>query len=160
VQNLGGNGELTYSTSRRHKIGMKIKLKLVFQLFFKDLFILFMWVHCCCFQTHQKRASDPITDGCEPPCGCWELNPDPLEEQSVSALNYWAISPAQDFNCLKKSCICVCLCVWVCAHKLDVVAGNAIWVQHNCAPAVCANQWVGRFPSLQIPNSKLKALSI
>jgi hypothetical protein len=22
---------------------------------------------------HQKRASDPITDGCEPPCGCWEL---------------------------------------------------------------------------------------
>lgn len=21
-----------------------------------------------------------VTDGCEPPCGCWELNPDPLEE--------------------------------------------------------------------------------
>jgi hypothetical protein len=33
--------------------------------------------------THQKRASDPITDGCEPPCGCWELNSGPLEEQSV-----------------------------------------------------------------------------
>jgi len=32
---------------------------------------------------HQKRASDPITDGCEPPCGCWELNSGPLEEQSV-----------------------------------------------------------------------------
>ena len=31
----------------------------------------------------QKRASDPITDGCEPPCGCWELNSGPLEEQSV-----------------------------------------------------------------------------
>ena len=28
-----------------------------------------IWVHCCCLQTHQKRASDPITDGCEPPCG-------------------------------------------------------------------------------------------
>ena len=26
---------------------------------------------------------DPITDGCEPPCGCWELNLGPLEEQSV-----------------------------------------------------------------------------
>jgi hypothetical protein len=25
----------------------------------------------------------PITDGCEPPCGCWELNSGPLEEQSV-----------------------------------------------------------------------------
>ena len=42
-----------------------------------------MWVHCSCLQTHQKRASDPITDGCEPPCGCWELNSGPLEEQSV-----------------------------------------------------------------------------
>jgi hypothetical protein len=34
-----------------------------------------------CLQTHQKRASDSITDGCEPPCGCW--NSGPLEEQSV-----------------------------------------------------------------------------
>jgi len=31
----------------------------------------------------QKRAPDFITDGCEPPCGCWELNSGPLEEQSV-----------------------------------------------------------------------------
>ena len=30
------------------------------------------------FQTHQKKALDPITDGCEPPCGCWELNSGPL----------------------------------------------------------------------------------
>jgi hypothetical protein len=22
---------------------------------------------------HQKRASDLITDGCEPPYGCWDL---------------------------------------------------------------------------------------
>jgi hypothetical protein len=35
------------------------------------------------FQTHQKRASDLVTDGCEPPCGCWELNSGPLEEESV-----------------------------------------------------------------------------
>jgi hypothetical protein len=32
---------------------------------------------------HQKRALVPITGGCEPPCGCWELNSEPLEEQSV-----------------------------------------------------------------------------
>ena len=32
---------------------------------------------------HQKRASDLITDGYEPPCGCWDLNSGPLEEQSV-----------------------------------------------------------------------------
>lgn len=24
-----------------------------------------------------------VTDCCEPPCGCWESNPSPLEEQSV-----------------------------------------------------------------------------
>jgi hypothetical protein len=29
------------------------------------------------------RASDPITDGCESTCGCWELNSEPLEEQST-----------------------------------------------------------------------------
>ena len=38
-------------------------------------------------QTHQKRASDLITDGCEPPCGFWELNSGPLEEQAVTTLN-------------------------------------------------------------------------
>ena len=41
------------------------------------------WIECSpasCLQAHQNRASDPITDGCEPPCGCWELNLRPLEE--------------------------------------------------------------------------------
>jgi hypothetical protein len=28
-------------------------------------------------------ASDLITDGCELPCGCWNLNSGPSEEQSV-----------------------------------------------------------------------------
>jgi hypothetical protein len=28
-------------------------------------------------------VSDLITDGCEPPWTCWELNSEPLEEQSV-----------------------------------------------------------------------------
>jgi hypothetical protein len=42
---------------------------------------------------HQKRASDLITGGYEPPCGCWDLNFGPSEEQS-GALTYWAISPA------------------------------------------------------------------
>jgi len=42
-----------------------------------------MYMNTLSLQTHQKRASDPITDGCEPPCGCWDLNSGPLEEQSV-----------------------------------------------------------------------------
>jgi hypothetical protein len=35
------------------------------------------------FRQHQKRAPDPITDGCEPPGGYWELNSGPLKEQPV-----------------------------------------------------------------------------
>jgi hypothetical protein len=53
-------------------------------LFFKIyLFIYYMEVHCSCLQTLQKRASYLITDGWEPPCGCWDLNSGPLKEQSV-----------------------------------------------------------------------------
>jgi hypothetical protein len=48
-----------------------------------DWLILYMWVDGHYLQTHQKRACNLITDGCEPSCGCWELNSGPLEEQSV-----------------------------------------------------------------------------
>jgi hypothetical protein len=47
-------------------------------------FVLFyVWVHCYCLHAHQKRTSNPSTDGCKPPCGCWKLNSGPLVEQSV-----------------------------------------------------------------------------
>jgi hypothetical protein len=36
-----------------------------------------------CTSACQKRASDPITDGYESPCGCWELNSGSLEKQLV-----------------------------------------------------------------------------
>ena len=55
---------------------------MIFYFFFKR-FTYLIWVHHCSLQRHQKRASDPITDVCEPPWGCWELNSGPLEEQSV-----------------------------------------------------------------------------
>ena len=41
------------------------------------LFKLWLWVNCCCLQTHMKW----VTDGFDPSCGCWELNLGPLEEQ-------------------------------------------------------------------------------
>ena len=34
-----------------------------------------------CMPACQKKAPDPIIDGCEPPCSFWELNSGPLEEQ-------------------------------------------------------------------------------
>jgi hypothetical protein len=40
---------------------------------FLKIYLLYL-AHCSCLQMHQKRASDLIMDGCEPPCGCWDLN--------------------------------------------------------------------------------------
>jgi hypothetical protein len=52
-----------------------------FVFFFKDLFIICKYT-VAVFKTPQKGASDLITEGCEPPCGCWDLNSGPSEEQS------------------------------------------------------------------------------
>ena len=43
----------------------------------------FIYVSTATVFRHTRRALDPITVGCEPPCGCWKLNSDPLEEHSV-----------------------------------------------------------------------------
>ena len=43
--------------------------------------------HICGVHTEVSREHQIpwtwITDGCESPCGCWDLNPGPLEEQPV-----------------------------------------------------------------------------
>ena len=43
-----------------------------------------------CIPACPKKALDPITNDCEPPCGCWRLNSGRVD----NALNYCAISPA------------------------------------------------------------------
>lgn len=64
-------------------------------------------------QTHQKRASNSITDGREEPCGCWELTSGPLEEQAV-LLN---TEPSlQSRGHLIVSIYSIFIRVYVCAH--------------------------------------------
>jgi hypothetical protein len=46
-------------------------------IYLKDLFIFIVYKYT---ETLQKRESDLITDDCESPCGCWDLNFRPLEE--------------------------------------------------------------------------------
>uniref|UniRef100_A0A8I5ZQ82 Uncharacterized protein n=1 Tax=Rattus norvegicus TaxID=10116 RepID=A0A8I5ZQ82_RAT len=46
-----------------------------------------------CMPAGQKRAPDLIIDGCEPPCGCWELNSGPLEEQTVLLTSEPSLQP-------------------------------------------------------------------
>jgi hypothetical protein len=68
-------------------------------------------VFCCCggfffFKTYvnsvlpasQKKTPDPNTDGGEPPCGCWDLNSEPLEEQSVLLTTEPSLQPLKAFS--------------------------------------------------------------
>jgi hypothetical protein len=65
-----------WATSIRHHAGLKS--------YFKDLFIYFMYMSTLLLSSDTpERASDPITDDCEPHYGCLVLNSGPLEEQSV-----------------------------------------------------------------------------
>jgi hypothetical protein len=63
--------------------------------FFKDLFIICEYT--VAIFRHQKRASDLITDGCEPLCGCWDLNSGPSEEQSVLLTTEPSLQPWNSF---------------------------------------------------------------
>ena len=47
------------------------------------LFILCIEYTIAFFRHTRRGHQTPLTDGCEPPCDCWELNSGPLEEQSV-----------------------------------------------------------------------------
>ena len=59
-----------------------------------------------------------VMNGCEPPCGCWELDPDPLEEQTMLLSIDPSLQPCplskhniyihQDLE--KDVCVCVCVC--------------------------------------------------
>jgi hypothetical protein len=45
-------------------------------------------------------------DGCEPPCGCWDLNSGRLEEQSVLLPTELSRQP-QLFFFFKSHCVCL-----------------------------------------------------
>jgi hypothetical protein len=47
------------------------------------IFLVFKIYLLLYIRTGQKRESDLIMGGCEPPCGCRDLNSGPSEEQSV-----------------------------------------------------------------------------
>ena len=63
-----------------------------------------------------KRASDPPIDGCEPPCGCWELNSGPLEEQPVLFTTEPSRQPIFPLSC---ACMYMGARVWVHVYTCD-----------------------------------------
>jgi hypothetical protein len=54
-------------------------------------------------------VSDFITDGCEPPCGCWDLNSGPSEEQSVLLPTDPSLQPVNTLFV----CLFVCLFIGI-----------------------------------------------
>jgi hypothetical protein len=63
-------------------IELRTPARAVSPFFFFFKIYLFMICKYTVLQTLQKRESDLVMDGCEPPCGCWDLNSGPSEEQS------------------------------------------------------------------------------
>jgi hypothetical protein len=103
-------------------------------LFFKKRFIYSLYISTLlCLQTHQKRASDLITDGCEPPCSCWDLNSGPLKEQTVflttkPPLQLWHITLNHHSNCLSP-------------EKLFLDRDNRKWGWQG---SICLKSWHSR----------------
>jgi hypothetical protein len=61
--------------------------RIPYSFFFLKIYLFIICKYTVAVFRHQKRESDLVTDGCEPPCGCWDLNSGPLEEQ-LGALNH------------------------------------------------------------------------
>jgi hypothetical protein len=120
--NEAGRGE--WKSSRGQERNKRTREFPACECFFflpKDLFILCIGVYCRCLQTHQKSASDPITDDCEAPWGGWELNSGPLEEQSVLLTTEPSFQPCQcSFYPSHVPLSFVCMCVGLYVHELFV----------------------------------------
>jgi hypothetical protein len=105
------------------------------RIFFFFLFYVYEYT-VAVFRDTRRGHQIPITDGCEPPCGCWELNSGPLEEQSVLLTTEPSLHP----QCLRifkvrfvgKSSLTIshlCTCAWVCDVNLHTWSeGDYFWL--------------------------------
>ena len=87
----------------------------------------------------QKRTSDPSRDGCEPPCGCWELSSEPLEEQPVLLTTEPSLHPlltvcvcahTQTLRYIHTQCLCkgqrLMLGVFITLHLISFEKGLSL----------------------------------
>ena len=65
-----------------------------------DILELFDYLFCqhLCLCEGTRSSGAGVTDSCELPCGCWELNPDPLEEQPVLLTSEPSLIPLELFK--------------------------------------------------------------
>jgi hypothetical protein len=89
----GMQGVLRLTTQQSiHTQNLKVGLSLLSPT--KNCAVFYVLLYCACFSSMpicvpraysalrgQKRASDPLDLELKKPCGCWELNPGPPEEE-------------------------------------------------------------------------------
>jgi hypothetical protein len=83
-------------------------------------------LHVWCLWNSEEKVKSPGTgavDGCELPCGCWELNLE--QEQQVLPITDL---PLQLHRRLKKMCVCLCecSCEWRPDNTLGVIVRNTV----------------------------------
>jgi hypothetical protein len=100
--------------------------------FFFSFFKTFIYLMYVSTLSHQKKASDPIPDGCEPLCGFWELNSEPLEEQSVLLSAEPSLQPSLAFSFTRKGYLWFLLLLLFCPLGGDFCDKvSPVWVQCN-----------------------------
>jgi hypothetical protein len=60
------------------------------------IYLMNMSTLSACTSAGQKKSSEHITDGCKPPCDCWELNSGPLVEQAVLLSTEPSLPPPEE----------------------------------------------------------------
>lgn len=109
---LLGGLEVTLLLSWGIKIFFRMHSKRFLGFWF---FVFFNLFYVCGYAVavlrHQKRASDHIADGREPPCGCWNLN-----SGAVRSLNHLShlSNPSTCFLRLKTNAVCFLYCPPLC----------------------------------------------
>lgn len=90
-------GSISFSVNTLYKFGFNhVYSWYIFFFCFKLNFFLCVWLlpaytyvhhmHTYCPQKFKEGAESPgtgVISGCEPPCGCWELNPSTLQAQEL-----------------------------------------------------------------------------
>jgi hypothetical protein len=106
-------------------------------------FILWMSILSACTPACQKRASDHVIDGCEPPCEYWELNSGPREKQIIPLTAELFLYPLLlSFLSLETGFLCAALAVlelcrpgWPWTQKfacLCLLSAGIKCVLHHC----------------------------